>query len=269
MLRRVVFLLLSLPVVTHAGFESNGKGARPIALGNAFVALADNQWATYYNPAGLARIQTVQCALFFVPEQFGLSELRTISAATTFPIGFATAGVLLEKFGFDLYRETNISVGVGKFVDEFIAAGMSINLNTVSIDRYGSAMAATIDVGMLVELLEDIRLGFNWKNISATSVGALRESLPQVQSFGACYDLTQQSQICLELEKDIRFPFAVKLGFEHRFLKVFAFRFGLSNNPDKFSFGIGASTSGIEFSYAGYSHPQLGWTHQVETSFHL
>jgi hypothetical protein len=269
MLNRVVFLLASLPFIARAGFESNGRGARPIALGNAFVAMADNQWTTIYNPAGLARIPTIQGALFLVPEQFGLRELRTVSAATAIPFKFATAGLVLEQFGFDLYRETVVAIGVGRIVDDYVAVGMTVNLNSVSIDRYGTATEATIDVGVLVNILSDVRLGFDWKNPSATSVGAARESLPQVQSVGISYELTQQSQICVEVEKDIRFPFVAKLGFEQRFLQSFAFRFGLSNNPDKFSFGMGASTSGLEFSYAGYSHPQLGWTHQVEISFHL
>lgn len=269
MLTRVVFLLTMLPRIVFAISEDNGRGARPIALANAFVAVANDPWSASYNPAGLARVLALKGSLFLAPEQFGLAELRRISAAAAIPLGPASAGLILEQFGFKLYRETTLKIGVGKLLDEGVAGGLTVNLVRCSIERYGSATRATLDAGFLVDLVDDLHVGFDWKNVGSTTMGASGESFPQVQSVGISYDLSTESLALVELEKDIRHPFVVKAAIEQRFLDVLEVRFGVSNNPDKFSIGFGVHHDGFEFSYAGYSHSQLGWTHQIEVSFAL
>ncbi len=58
----VCILLLSgmLPVVSAetytADFLTFGTGARPLGMGNAFTAIADEASTTYYNPAGIAQL---------------------------------------------------------------------------------------------------------------------------------------------------------------------------------------------------------------------
>ncbi len=57
----IVFSLLihsSATVIVFAGgFESPGVGAKALGMGGAFIGLADDWTATYWNPAGLAQIQ--------------------------------------------------------------------------------------------------------------------------------------------------------------------------------------------------------------------
>ncbi len=266
---RMVFLLASIPCVVAAGIENNGRGARPISLGNAYVAIADNSWATWYNPAGLAKVSTLEAAAFVVPDQFGLKELRTTSASFAIPLGVATAGCIAEQFGFNLYRETSFALGLGTRVADGCCLGVAINLCRVAIERYGSAASATIDLGVLADVQDDLHAGFAWKNVTAATVGGARDELPQIVSIGLGYDFTPSSLLTAELEKDIRFPFSAKIGFEQKVLSAISFRFGVSNHPDKFTLGFGAWYAGLQFLYAGYSHPQLGWTHQFELSVQL
>jgi len=266
---KVMFLLASLPWFAFAGLENNGRGARPIALANAFVAIGNSPWSTFYNPAGLASARTVEGSVFLVPEQFGLKELRTISAAAMVPLGVATAGFAVGRFGRELFCETTVALGAGTYLDEGIAVGGSFNLVWNSFERYGSATTPVFDVGALVDVLDGLRLGFRWKNVTAATVGGAGETLAQGQDVGMCYEFSEDSRIAIELEKDIRFPFSIKAGYEQRFVQMLSLRFGVSSNPDKFSFGLGVCFARLEFSYAGYSHAQLGWTHQIELSFDL
>ncbi len=54
----VFFLLGMLPWLSSAGgFEGPGVGAKALSMGGAFVGLADDWTATFWNPAGLAQLE--------------------------------------------------------------------------------------------------------------------------------------------------------------------------------------------------------------------
>lgn len=267
MLIKMMLLLTSLPWFAFAGFENNGRGARPIALSNAFIAVGNSPWSTVYNSAGLASCRSYEGTLFLSPQQFGLKELRTINAAGVVPFGGGAVGFVVGQFGFDLYRETEFTIGVGGIIDDGVTVGGAVNVFRLSLERYGSASIRSYDLGALIEIVSELRIGFDWKNVTAAKIAGTGESLPQLLATGLCYDLSADSRMTIELEKDIRFPFSLRMGFEHSFLQVLTLRFGMSSNPDKFSCGFGLRGAGFELSYAGYSHSQLGWTHQIEISF--
>src|SRR5450631_1540511 len=56
------------PGTTAANFLKLGIGPRAIAMGNAQVGLANDVYATYWNPAGLARLETPEAG--FVQNQY-------------------------------------------------------------------------------------------------------------------------------------------------------------------------------------------------------
>ena len=49
--------LLATHVVSAAGIYSEGIGARALSMGGAFVAVADDSTAVFWNPAGLAQLK--------------------------------------------------------------------------------------------------------------------------------------------------------------------------------------------------------------------
>lgn len=266
---RLVRLLSFAPVMVWAGVDQNGRGAQSIAMANAFVAIADNPWAVCYNPAGLAQLSQFTAAAFFVPEQFGLSELQTQSIAAALPTALGHFGATVEQFGFSLYKETNVSIGYARKIDWGVLAGVTMNWQHLSVERYGSSQFVTFDLGLLVEADPTLRFGFAFKNVTATKLGSAGEQLPQILLLGTRYTPLVDLQLTAEIEKDIRFPALIKAGIEQRFIDVVALRLGVSNNPDRFSFGLAARYASIEFGYAGYTHAQLGLTHQIEINFEL
>ena len=268
-LSRVLLLLSVLTMTAHSGFEKNGCGARAIGLANAYVAISDDPWAVYYNPAGLSRISSFQATTFFSPAQFGMSELRTVCVGTTIPMSFCTGDLVIDQFGFELYRETSVALGFGLSVNAWMALGATVHLNRVAIEGYGASSRVVCDVGGIASIADDVRLGWCWKNVTQTSVGVHSEQLLQIMSMGVCYEITEHSRLTAELEKDTRYAIIKKFGCEQQLFDVLSIRLGISDNPDKFSCGIGVRVFGCEFSYAGYSHQQLGWTHQVEVSILL
>ena len=269
-MRTFVLLLLSLiPAAFASSYEKNGRGARPIAMANAFVAVPDDPWTPWYNPASLATVSCFKSSLCFVPEQYGLRELRTMSAAAVLPTSLVNVGLVIDDFGSPLYRESTVLFGFGRAIESGVAIGVAANVEMIMIERYGTASVVTIDLGARVELLECLSLGYAWKNIGAATIGASHDALSQIQIVGLCYSPNDLAQMTLDLEKDIRFPFVLRGGIELHLLDELVFRFGCSTNPDIFAVGFGARLAGWECAYALNTHAQLGLTHSIGISFEI
>jgi len=256
-----IFLVIPLTLFAH---ENNGRGTKAIGLANAFVAVADNPWAVSYNPAGLAQLITPEFSAFFVPQQFGIPQLRTIALSGACTINPGTAGAFVEQFGFDLYKTTDVGLGYGLAINNSISIGVTTELEQVSIDRYGTSHTLTFNGGLQGKPLPGLSIGFCLTNLSAATISQNRERLPQTMFLGASFSPVEGFTIVSELEKEVEFPLVAKFGVEEEFFGFLSLRCGVADNPDKFSAGIAVRYSEFEFGYAGYSHPDLGWTHQIE-----
>ena len=116
-MRRVKMLcvLMGIPVLMAAAqtgvakyageFIALGVGGRALGMGGAYVSLANDVTAGYWNPAGLARINYPQIALMH-DEQFG-SLVNHDYGAVAFPVGASTSiGISLIRLGVDDIPDT-------------------------------------------------------------------------------------------------------------------------------------------------------------------
>jgi hypothetical protein len=261
-------LMVAVPATQSFAYgDNNGRGVKAVSLANSFVSLADNVWTVQYNPAGVAELRSFQVSAFFVPQQFGLPELRTVALAAAIPNDIVPVGLEIEQFGFELYKESLLRFAIGSNLDRSISWGLTANVARIVIERYGATRTVTLDVGLLARPHGDIKLGFAVQNILGNKISSATERLPQVFLFGANVRVVADVLLVVEMEKDVRYPSIVKGGIEKSLFDFVMLRAGISNNPDKFSLGIGLTYSQIEFGYAGYSHVDLGWTHQIEVGF--
>src|SRR5258706_11405381 len=70
------------PGTTAANFLKLGVGPRAVAMGEAQVGLADDVYATYWNPAGLAQLQNREAG--FVQTQY-FQDIHSQFAAYAHP----------------------------------------------------------------------------------------------------------------------------------------------------------------------------------------
>ncbi len=122
MMRRQILLGLTLLAMVlaapaeeaFADFRHPRMGARPRALGSAFVSLADDANATHWNPAGLTQDSRTS---FMATRHwlYGLSEISNDYLALDLPpLGPAHLGVSWVHLGIDdLYSEDTLSLGLG------------------------------------------------------------------------------------------------------------------------------------------------------------
>ena len=72
----VVALSSTLP--SYASFEELPTGARQAGLGNAFTAIADDVYSTYYNPAGLVQLHRSEFSAYYAKLYSGLTDGSSI-----------------------------------------------------------------------------------------------------------------------------------------------------------------------------------------------
>lgn len=248
-----------------AGFERIEGGARSISLGGAFVGMADESWTVFYNPAGLARVSLPEVSVFYSPQPFGLHELQSIALAVSHPVFDGGFGFSLRRFGFMLYRETSIGAGYALEIGD-VSVGATLNSHSVTIMNYGSAGSLGIDVGLLLPVTSQIRVGMVARNINAPKIGAGRERIAQTFSVGAAYRPVADLVFVIDHEKEIGFPAALKFGFECWVVDEIALRAGVNTEIASYAAGVGVRYWLVRFDYGFTSHQELGFTHQISVT---
>jgi competence ComEA-like helix-hairpin-helix protein len=252
-----------------AGGEKLDVGARAIALGGAFTALANSSVTLFYNPAG-AMLVPYREASFFYARPYGLQELDYLTFSylepTLLPRQYGTIGISAKRYGFELYSETMFALTYANAFEKKLLYGVSVNYQHTFIKNYGSAGAMGIDIGVLGLITESLALGFAAHNLNAPRIGLAREELAQTYTLGLSYKALSNFLIALDLEKDVRFPLTMKSGVEYRPVTAFSIRIGFSSEPSRFTGGFGIHYAMLDIDYAFATHRDLGMTNQLSVS---
>lgn len=262
----VTFLLVQ---TTFAAFEQSNQGSRSAAMGGSLVALGGNEWSAFVNPAALRTIGERTVSLFYAPQPFELKELSHGAASYIEPTSVGSFALSASQFGFELYKETRVALS---YSDEFagvVKGGVNVNYYSLNIHNYGSASTIGIDVGLLVDVSDDVRWGFAAFNLNAPTIGAAKEKLPQVFSTGVAFIPVREATIAASIVKDIRYATELHVGIEYSLMEMIALRAGTTSNPNTLNAGIGIHYAFAQFDYAFSSHSELGMTHQFSLSLTL
>src|SRR5688572_12583855 len=98
----VVVLALAFAGGARAAFNDIITGARPQGMGGAFVAVADDANALYWNPAGLTQLDTAEVS-FMHSNEFditaGPSLLTDFVGFVNWPLDLGTIGLSIFQQG--------------------------------------------------------------------------------------------------------------------------------------------------------------------------
>jgi len=186
---------------TGATFLKIEAGARPVAMGGAFVAVADDANTTYWNPAGLAQLEEAEITAM---HNEWLEDIRYEFLAYAQPIkserrthGFGVSAMCLYTTGLE-ERSTETVEPEGTFGAYDIALagayarkvsrGLSIGANLKLIHQRleeETAWSGAIDIGLLYRLpgprkrfsKESLQVGFMVQNIGP-GIKFIKESDP-------------------------------------------------------------------------------------------
>jgi hypothetical protein len=204
-------------------FNSIGVGTRPLGMGGAFAAVADDANAAYDNPAGMAFFdKTDRFATFTHSSLFGLSSLSRdyVAYAQADTLGFGAFGLSWNRFSANLNPETwsedeitysgakaighsdasNIALGwdlkymrVDSGFSEDDVNNLSVGGGVASGYGIGLALMARLKTSLtLGVVLNDIYSSLNWNS------GTLEVLSPNGR-VGLAYRLTPQSVFSAEV----------------------------------------------------------------------
>jgi hypothetical protein len=268
----VLGYLCLAPTSSRAGFEDVAVGARPLALGGSFVAIADDPNAIYWNPAGLTRMEGLQLMgtrawPFRVPDLH--IDYLAIKAPDFGPIalGFGWLNTSLK----DILSENTLILSLAHDGIGPLSAGINLKyfrLDAPGYERYndpaydGAVSTWGLDVGALMHIRRNFTLGLSARNLNEPEISLLSTTTdPDVISrrihLGAAYlfrdtvvltvDMTSKTGNLSNSE--------VHAGGEIWFFKAYAVRVGTSQNRQSVGAGVRADHWKVDFALV--NHQQL------------
>lgn len=260
---KYLYLLIFICVFASFTTAQFNPGAKQISLSNSDVGLSNDVFSLFNNPAGLSQIGWREVGIYYSPAPFGLSELANGYVAFHEPTAIGSFALGGMSYGFDLYRETKIILGYSYNYQNRFFAGVAINYQTISIKNYGNDAALFINVGGLAYVTNYLRWGFSVHNINRASYGEDDDQIPLIFNTGLSYDLANELALNFSIEKDVRYKTSVQFGINYDIIENLSLRSGFSNEPSKYSVGIGINYSIFNLDYAMFTHTDLGLTHQA------
>ncbi|MBN1638955.1 MAG: hypothetical protein JW866_08310 [Ignavibacteriales bacterium] len=254
------FFLLIIPIISSAQIN---PGARQNGLSNSDVALSNDVFSIFNNPAGLSQMNWREIGGYYSFAPFGLKELATGYVAYSEHTSFGTFGAGFMIYGFELYKESKFALSYSKDFNQRFFAGITILYQNISIQNYGNDNAFCFNLGGLAYLSKDLRIGFKYHNITRATYGNESDQIPVIFSSGISYDLFDEASVNFTIEKEISLPLSFRFGVEYPIIKYLDLRVGIQNEPDSYSGGIGINYSILHLDYSIFTHNDLGLTHQI------
>ena len=208
---RVVICAIGLITSTYASsalgaFRDFGVGARPLGLGEACVALADDGSAANYNAAGLGFIDKNHLNATLAQRFKGLINYQYLSSV--FPIGGAgTLGASIGTLNEDseIYTERTLTFSYGKAFSEKFALGFNLKsfginfdvtegfVRELFADNGTSSSAMSAEVGCIVKPSGGLSIGLSAENLVPADVSVLdstdADNVPVSLRIGLAYNL--------------------------------------------------------------------------------
>ena len=234
-------------------------GSRPLALGGAFTAVADDANAMFYNVAGLQALNQHEVS-FMNANLFG-TGIQTTYAAYAFPISLKqTVGVDWQHIGFgdgELgYNRDILKVAFAQRLMSNLSIGSSFKfmLTNMSLDgqSVGKGSGLGLDLSFLFTPKPWFKVGVNVHDITGTKVryneGGSTSLLPRMVRVGVAWQPTSKLMIATDVDRKVH------VGGEFQLYKALTLRMGTqkdlhTSDPLEVSFGMGLRYRAFRFDF--------------------
>lgn len=281
-----------------AAFVDIGYGARPMGMGGAFVALADDANSVLWNPAGLTRLARME-ATFMYADQMGLVPYYYSAFGGRFLRNHAHGEALIYS-GDEFLSETTAIISYAYSFRELLTFpldrlrwGISLKIRYASFgnDPAGGLMRQTgdafgygLDLGVQWELpgrlstgmvLRDAVNSLKWNNTFRNIT--YYQDVPWALIIGVAFRSPPNFALAVDLNKSLHSDTIdrLQMGIEKRLFGIFYPRAGYSQNiaaevNRKYTLGLGIELRrfrmGLSFDFA-YLFSELKNTPRISSTF--
>lgn len=250
-----------------APYLKTGVGPRALAMGSAFISIADDNSGAYWNPAGIPFTKQNEVGLVY--SKMSLDRNYNFASVTlpSWRLGLSAIMSGVDDIpGYDIrdystgnFKESNtvIFLSYAPKIAEDISVGLNLKLLQSKIDD-ASGTGYGFDLGTMFVITERLKAALVLQDIY-TSVGwdgDYSEKVPMVAKIGTSYDIfapgTRSFNVKLSVDaekyttrKRARFNFGTELTLPYNL----AVRAGMADNFLTAGFGIKMGFLGLDYCY--------------------
>ncbi|MFC1518025.1 hypothetical protein ACFL5G_05685 [Candidatus Margulisiibacteriota bacterium] len=283
------FLSLAWPGTCLEPFDVMDRytGARALAMGGAFIAVANDLSAPYWNPAGLTQVGNNQLGttyinLFDMADRLSIDGIYHLQDGGIFAANYVQEGMQnipktvdiggtgIQVGAFDEYKRA-VNISLARKYDQDLSWGTNARFLFNSIDT-DSAYGGSIDAGILWSRDKIFYFGAVARNIfsklewSTSEIEYLeRKLILGISVREMFFDLPAVFALDLEINpySENRWYAGTELWLTE---DVFAFRFG-NNSLDRWTFGLGLVYANFTCDFCYWKQEYLGEQYLISLGF--
>lgn len=297
-------LSLAMAATTQAGIDANagtasfaflkiGAGARPVAIGGAYVGVAEGANGLYWNPGGLVRLQGKEFSATYMNYLVGMQSGYVAyaqpwrkNAALGLSVNYLNGGQVQETteqnptgVGLPKFTPGDIAIEVayGRTLSPALSLGLGAKMIRETIKNY-SAMGFSLDLGAFYQPhIKGLTLGTSLSNLGRKTKTFIpegeKEPLPLIFRAGLGYRIPRFKDnflLVLEADKPSDNKLSFHLGGEAKIHRYADLRAGYSSTGSDLktssdvdwlaglSFGLGTHFKNYRLDYAFIPYVDLG-----------
>lgn len=186
----VVLASSLVPRTARAAYDDVGVSARVTGLGTAYTAVADDAYAAYYNPAGLATLDRKEFATSYSRLLTGLSDGSNIQnsfLSYAHPLDDGRRGTVGAAFNYftldSLYRESSLFASYGRLMTrednlQPLYAGVSAKFLNRTLGGTSAAGNSITNTGVVTNIPDPVLQNTSKSNFDA-DLGLLWRAQPR------------------------------------------------------------------------------------------
>jgi hypothetical protein len=275
---------------TGAQFLRLGAGARPVAMGGAFTAIADDVNGPQYNAAGIAWARHKEAIASYIDYLEGISYsylgyIHPLSngSALGLAVAYLNSGAIDQTdlagntVGTFSSTQSLLLLTYAKTVSSKVSWGTNLKVFQQKIEQE-KANGYALDFGAIYKAWPRLGFGVNVQNIGpGVKFVQEKDPLPLTVKVGAAYIFVEDK---LTLSTDAKYlpkedsKVSENIGLEYWVSQNLALRVGYDTanisdieNFNGVSAGMGFSFAGFNLNYAWMPYGILGDTHRIAVGY--
>ena len=275
-----IFFSLFLFSYLMGQYDQLFVGTRPLSMGGAFIAVADDANTISWNPAGLPGLRRTEFTTTYADlwamgiTQSYLGFVRPFSDRVALGFDWSNIGYDDKEL---LYSDNKMNLAVGIQLHRKFAFGLTLKylMRDMQLDgtSYGKSSGIGYDAGLLIQLLKNLKMGLGLYDLGGTQVAYKDKSTEIIlgQAFKLGISYMPIDGLTLAADYGDRYHF----GAEYIYASRISFRAGIQQDIDGNekimvpSAGLSIKFKSIVVEYGYESHPYLNPNHRISLALQL